>query len=531
MSQALLAATAQSPLVIIVGYGTGAVANAIAENPAKDVLVLRLPGDPEPCPLTKGRVASVSTTSDLRAMVLSAFGAHHDIPPLGGVHIVCDHPISPEASESRARLLPDLRVALKDQPQLYGNDIIDSFMGLYHASINAPRLLAAPFLGENFGIGGTTPVIAIGAGPSLRGHLPRLRALQERCILVSCDSAYPGLVAEGIFPHAVTPLERLRANATFMPPAAGTRTAFAGLPVCHPDALGPFGSRLLGVAGYDRVYDWMWPDNPNRVMTGSSTGVLAVSLAYAVTCGPIYLVGHDLATIDDLSHWSAAELATKQWKDMKKSAVFGSGYEDRLIPGNNGQMVHSIAWWDRFRHEIGLLARTFKRPIFNVNAFHRVGAVIEDTQVADLPDPDTLPLFTGPNWRPAKPERLETWRAKARMMPNDGRALISAMKTLRDDVAIERTRSSHLWNVGALVDRMSLVAGVSVENAPAIGYALRSTLFNNQALYHTELSRCRGPNRARWATMDGIDSLCSSLITAMHQLQPCLERIAHDCEA
>lgn len=526
MSQALLAATAQSPLVIVVGYGDGAVANAIAENPQKDVLILRLPGDPEACPLTRGRVARCSTTSEIRAMVLAAFGAHHDIPPLGGAHIVSDHPLGREATEARNRLLPDLRTALKDQPQLYGNDIIDSFMGLYHASLNAPRLLAAPFLGENFGVGGETPIISIGAGPSLRGHLSRLRELQERCILVACDSALPGLIAQGVIPHVVAPLERLRANATFMPPAADTRCAFAGLPVCHPDALGPFDTRLLGVAGYDRLYDWLWPDNQNRVMTGSSTGVLSFSVALALTRGPVYLVGHDLATIDDESHWSAAELATTQWKEMKKSTVFGGGYEDRLIPGNNGQMVRSIAWWDRFRHEIGLLIRNLKRQVFNVNAFHRVGAVIEGSESADLPDPDMLPLFTGPNWRPPNPDRLETWRAKARKLPYDGRSLLTAMRALREDVSHERRKASHAWNVGALVDRMSLVSGVSAENAPALGYALRSALFNNQALYHAELSRCRGPNRARWVTIDGVDSLCSSLITAMYQLQPCLERIS-----
>jgi len=530
MSKAMAAALCQAPLVIVVGYGDGQVANAIAENPQKDVLVVHLPGDPEECPLARGRIARCASTSDIRAMVLAAFGAHHDIPPLGGVSIIDDHPLPSETASSRERLLPDLRTALRDQPQLYGNDIIDSFMGLWHASLNAPRLLAAPFLGENFGVGGATPVIAIAAGPSLRGHLDRLRRLQDRCLLVACDSAFPGLIAAGVVPHVVTPLERLRANATFMPPAAGTRCGFAGLPVCHPDALVPFDSRVLGVAGYDRLYDWFWPDNQNRVMTGSSTGVLAVSIALALGTGPVYLVGHDLATIDDLSHWDAAELATKQWKSMKASAVYGSGYDDRLIPGNNGGTVRSIVWWDRFRHEIGLLARSLKRQVFNVNAFHRVGAVIENTSAADLPDPDSLPPFAGPNWRRPSLDRLAIWRAKARKLPEDGLSLARTVGELRHDIAIERRKAPHAWRINELVERMALTAGVSDENAPAMGYALRSALFNNQALYHVDLQRCQGANRARWLTMDGIDSLCSSLISALEQLMPCLERIAREAE-
>lgn len=313
-----------------------------------------------------------------------------------------------------------------------------------------------------------------------------------------------------------------------MPPAADTRCRYGGLPVCHPDALPPFGDHLIGVAGYDRLYDWLWPDNQNRVMTGSSTGVLAVSIAFALTRGPVYLVGHDLSTIDDESHWDAAELAGKQWKEMKKSASFSTGYEDRMIPGNNGQLVRSIAWWDRFRNEISLMCRALRRPVYNVNAFHRVGALIQDTLSADLPDPDALPLFPGPILVPAKPERLEIWRAKARKLPADGESMVKNMEGLRDGICVERRRPAHEWNVGALVDRMSLTAGVSDDNAPPIGYALRSALFNNQALYHADLLRCTGEKRARWLTMDGIDSLCSSLIAAMQQLQPCLERIARD---
>ncbi len=531
MSKALRAATSQSPLVLVIGYGDGRVANAIAENPQKDVIVIALPGDPPDCPLSRGRVARVGSNSEARAFTLAAFGQHPDIPQLGGAHIIDDHPLGEAATVARTELLPGLRLALCDQPQLYGNDIIDSFMGLYHASINAPRLLAAPFLGDNFAVAGTTPVVAIGAGPTLGRHLDRLAALQQRCLLVACDSALPGLLAAGVVPHLVTPLERLRANASFMPPAAGTRCGFAGLPVCHPDGLAPFGSQLVGVAGYDRLYDWLWPDCQNRVMTGSSTGVLAVSVAYALTRGPVYLVGHDLATIDDESHWNKADLAGKQWKDCKKSSAYGSGYEDRLIMGNNGELVRSIAWWDRFRNEISLTSRVLKREVYNVNAFHRVGALIEHTQSADLPDPDTLPLFLGPNFAPPNPQRLDIWRAKARKLPRDGESMVSALGTLRDDIAHERRKAAHAWNVGALVDRMSLTAGVSDDNAPPIGYALRSALFNNQALYHADLYRCNGPNRARWLTMDGVDSLCSSLIVAMQQLQPCLERIARGAEA
>ncbi len=526
MSKALVAAQSQSPLCLVMGYGDGQVANALAENPQKDVIVLALPGDPADCPLSRGRVARISSTSECRAFTLAAFGAHPDIPPLAGAHLIDDHPLSADAAEARDRLLPDLRLALKDQPQLYGNDIIDSFMGLYHAAKNAPTLLRAPFLGDNAGLCGDVPVISIAAGPTLKRHLPRLYDLQERALLISCDSALPGLIAAGIVPHLVAPLERLQDNARFMPPAAGTRCRYAGLPVCHPDALIPFGDHCLAVAGYDRLYDWFWPDQHFRVMTGSSTGVLTLSLSFAVGRGPIYLVGHDLSTIEEESHWDGAAAAGNQWKAMKQVSVYGHGYEDRWIPGNNGGIVRSIAWWDRFRHELGLLCRAMKRPVVNVNAFHRVGAVIEHTESADLPDPGSLPVFSGPDWRLPPIDRLGTWRAKAKQLPADVDGMLLSLETLRRDLTAERIKPAHTWNVGALVDRMSLTQGVSDANAPAFGYALRSALFNNQAVYHADLMRCQGPNRARWVTMDALDSLCASMESALTQLRPCLEEVS-----
>ena len=514
--------------MIVVGYGDGSVANAIAEKPAKDVYVIRLPGDPEEAPITRGHVAFIRTPEDCKPFVLQAFGSHQEIPCLGGCSVVDDHPISEEAAVARAAILPALRLALGDMPQLYGNDILDSFMGLYHAALNAPTLLPAATITDIAGRYGMTPAISIGAGPSLTRHLDELRELQDKCILVACDAVLPGLLKAGIQPHYVTPLERLGANAVFSQGAEDTRCVFAGLPVCHPDTLAPFRGRVLGVAGLDRVYDWLWPGDESRVriMTGSSTGVLSVSIALAVTMGPVYLVGHDLAKEGGVSHWGAAELATSDFRKMEQATVFGTGYERRLVPGNCGEMVESIAWWDRFRGEISLLCAALKmRKVINVAAHDRVGAVIPGALVAPLPDPATLETFYAP-LLPGHTGRLEAWRTRAKELPADGIRLYNALADLRNDVEAERGKPYPEWQIGALSDRMSLTAGVSEPNHQAFSYTLRSALHNEMARHHVDLSRTRDVQRAKWLTLDGIDSLAGALMTSLERLSPCLERIA-----
>ncbi len=528
MTTALEAATVCSPLVIVVGFGDGSVANAIAENPGKEVYVIRLLGDPEDCALTRGHVAHIRSPEDCKPFVLQAFGSHQDIPMLGGCCVVDDHPISEAAAKARAEILPTLRLALGDMPQLYGNDILDSFMGLYHASLNAPTLLPAATITDIAGRYGMTPAISIGAGPSLTRHLDEIRELQDKCILVACDAVLPGLLKHGIQPHYVTPLERLGGNSVFSQGAEGTRCVFAGLPVCHPDTLRPFGDRVLGVAGLDRVYDWLWPGDESRVriMTGSSTGVLSFSVALAVTMGPIYLVGHDLAKEGGVTHWGAAELATTDFAKMEKATIFGTGYERRLVPGNCGSPVESIAWWDRFRGEIALLCSALHmRRVVNVSAHDRIGAVIPGTVAAPLPDPATLETFYAP-LLPGHVGRLESWRDRAREMPADAGRLLEALGALRIDVEAERGKPYPEWKIGALSDRLSLSAGVSEPNREAFSYTLRSALHNEMARHHADLFRTKDVARAKWLTMDGLDSLSGALITAIERLMPCLERIA-----
>lgn len=530
MNSAFLAAAVQSPQVIVLGYGDGQVANAIAENPAKDVIVVRLPGDPPAaeCSLSRGGISAIERVEDCKPWVLQAFADHTQIPPLAGCVIVDDHPIGDEAARFRETIKAPLRLALSDQPQLYGNDILDSFMGIYHGALNAPALLPGPTLTDIAGGYGTAPAVAIGAGPSLKRHITELRDLQERVVLVACDAVLPGLLAEGIQPHFVTPLERLKANATFSVPARGTRCFFAGLPVCHPETLEPFEGRCLGVAGLDRLYGWLWPGEQSalRVMTGSSTGVLAVSIALAVTRGPVYLVGHDLAKESGQSHWKTDDIAAEDFKRMEKAGVFGAGYDKRLVPGNSGEPVESIDWWDRFRGEISLLTRSIGRRVVNVAAHDRIGAVIPGTETAPLPSPDSLPVL--PEWKLAanRPERLGAWRTRAKKMPADADRLMAHLNVLRMDVANERRKPVHEWNVGALSDRLTLSAGVSDDNAQAFGYLLRSALHNHLAMHHADLFRCQSPTRARWLTMDGVDMLAAGIVQALTKLKPCLERIA-----
>ena len=99
-------------------------------------------------------------------------------------------------------------------------------------------------------------------------------------------------------------------------------------------------------------------------------------------------MGHDLCKSEDASHWSGSDYSSKLWNESKSNTDTTdvlNGYEDRLIPGNNGSKVLSITWWDRFRQELSIQAASMKavnRAFINVNAHHKVGALIPEALAA-----------------------------------------------------------------------------------------------------------------------------------------------------
>ena len=544
------AANNQASLMLILGWGDGSVPRALLDDPLcrqKHLVIILFAGEEDAfarslagtdaIPWSDGnlRICIVRERADLQRLIVTNFNQHHDLPALAGADLVERHPLTPAAEALRSAVLPELHTLLADRPQAYGNDIIDSFMGLDHASSNARLILPAPTIGEMKGFFGATPIISIAAGPSVKRHLDQLRRLQDRCILVACDAVLHGLLDAGIDPHFVTPLERVDLIKPMLTRAGESRSIYAGLPVCPPEAVAAFGEgRTIGLSCGDRLYDWLTPEPTLRINTGLSTGTLSVSVACALGTGPVYLVGHDLAKDENASHWDGAGYAGNDWKRVKTSveedAPVLSGYEDRRIPGNGGGLVQSIAWWDRFRydiaHEAGLM-RAAGRVLHNVNAHDRIFAHIDHTGSDPLPDPDSLPPLAPWRLPERKPERYDSWAARARLLPEDSVLFRAHLADLQRDLATAKAGPPSGWDPAPFADRLDLTAAVSPGNRMAFAYVLRSAMHNSNAEMHLR-RRTASASRSRWLILESMQDLCSALDGALTTLHPELERIARE---
>jgi hypothetical protein len=532
-SESLAACRNLSSTLVVIGIGDGHVLQEIANDQrlaGKDIYALALADEVFPdVALPRLRRHHAADFVGAQQWMFECFAAHEDIVRLGGADFISDLPTSASATQLRAELLPRLTAGLADRPWALGNDINDTFMGLYHASRNAHALLSSPSLGQLCGGFGQTPVISIGAGPSVKEHLEVLKKLQDRAILVACDAVYPALCAQGIVAHFVTPLERLRQQADLVKAAQHTQTIFAGIPACHPETVAPFGDRTIYLHSMDKLYDWLAPKERLRCLAGSSTGVLSFLVAASLGRGPVYLVGHDLAKDEHgQTHFDGCDFAEKaQQEEVAKSGSFGAnGYETRMVPGNNGGMVESIMWWDTFRLEISTQAALVSGRVFNVNAHTGKYARIEHTLPAPLPDPDSLPRLPEIRVRQTEHDRYVDWKNRAMLLPEDCQRFIAGMGAYRADLRATWNRSPASWSLDDLLGRMSPAMNVSPGNADAFNYFLRSAVYNEQMYMCWRTRSLQSREQAFWHTMQSLDGLADALIKAATHVEPLLKEIA-----
>jgi hypothetical protein len=399
---------------VVIGIGTGEKSRSLAG--CERLVNIGFPGEsPEHLP---GHTYMVTEVGHASEVVSKAFHDHYAVVSLPALQFHDSHPIDEKNVPLRTAFCREFYMLLSRKPFDMGDDVIDGLQGAAHLAANAKYLLPAPMPHELTKL--DCPAIAVASGPSLSRSIDAIRALQDRCLIISCDSALDGLLKHGITPHIVTPFERVEEIKHESFSALSYSGIFAGNPAVHP-SIAPLFSQHIYMPGTDLLYLWAESPSEKLLFFGQSTGVLAVSVAMNVTTGPIYLVGHDLAFDGEKSHWGfVGDGVSVDKGTIDKGGVFEVG-------GYSGPVTTQY-WWDVFRREIENFASTHGN-IINVNELDGIGARIKHTLPGSLPKPDELPVFTMPAFPAPNIERLERFRAKVRQLPTDARSVLSRLAT------------------------------------------------------------------------------------------------------
>jgi uncharacterized Rossmann fold enzyme len=470
---------------VVMGVGDGAFIRSLIPL-YRRVSAICLPGE------TPVQIAAphffqfvVAGPENAGQVISTGFAHHRRIAELEATDFYGTHPIA-IAEDVRLAFSRRFYELLAQRPVSQGDDVIDGLQGAFHIAMHAHLLAPAPTPDELERL--SCPAIAIAPGPSLKDHLPALRALQSKCLLICADSALDGLLREGIAPHIVTPLERTRnvVDESFAA-ARYPSTVFAGSPAVHQDIAAKFTRHIL-IPGSDVLFTWAGCKREQLFFYGQSTGVLAATLATRMTTGPVYLVGHDLAFNERASHWDGVHAGVQIGENVERHAVMG----------NSGEMVASQYWWTVFCNELSDLARETGQ-IVNVNAVTGIGAKILHAKGATLPDPLSLEPFRMPLWPEPNHERAERFASLLRDLPGDVRRVLLKLSSSRlapGDIDFSKLCDS--------------------ENAEMLGYITRSILaqFGTQNL---------NGQSAQEATNDCADAVRNALRSCL----PIFERMAN----
>lgn len=468
---------------VIIGMGDGSLSHELANcGRYGRLLTVRLPGEAEVA--VPGGVFDANQ-HDPGAFVRDGWRDHHQMVSLATTDFFDRHPVS-VSEDVRAQFAVPCYQMLMGKPADFGDDILDGMQGAFHVAHTAKWILRGPHARDlpKF----TCPVIAIGSGPSLSRHIPALRALQNKCILVASNSALDGLLDNGITPHFATPMERDELCVKLCKRESYPGVIFAGKGVVHPDVARRF-NRHMWCPCTDVLYVWSGAQEDDLYFYGMSTGSMAVALATQLSAGTVYLAGHDLAYDAEKAHWSGSNAMPPDTCDV-------------MVLGHSGP-IRSNAFWNRLRGQIEIQTMAHEArglDVINLNTLDGIGAKIASTKSGSLPQPADLPDLVFPQWPEPNEGRIVAFRQKLHRLPSDvskALAKLSTTRPTRDDV-----------------DLAKLFDGSP--NMQMLAYVLRSML--GQFSYETYSSR-------------PVSVVCQAMAEAMRsvltQLMPMFEEMAH----
>jgi hypothetical protein len=140
------------------------------------------------------------------------------------------------------------------------------------------------------------PLIIVSAGPSLDRNIDQLRGLEDRCFILSVDTALRPLLHAGITPHAVITADPSEMNARHIVGVMPESTYLIAEQAVQPDALESAGKRFLfGLGLFPDALFAKFGFGKTRLEAWGSVATTALDLACRMGANPIIFAGQDFA--------------------------------------------------------------------------------------------------------------------------------------------------------------------------------------------------------------------------------------------
>jgi hypothetical protein len=346
--------------------------------------------------------------------------------------------------------LPSLVEAWVDDSVI--DDVADNFLQMGDCCLDGMQaaywlmkqreLLACPLV-ERIS---DAPAIICGSGPSLDAMLPAIKSLQDRAIIVCAHSTLNLLVRAGITPHVCCPSERVQ-YASQIYCDVPRETWYAGLPIV-PHDYKKFQRHMLAMSSTP-VFRWAGQMGP---FGGSTSGIMAATVAHTLTSGKLYLCGYDMVS-GHATHYAGREM--------------GATTEALCA---DGVMRKTNQLYLRTRNEL-----SFALGDAHVYQCAPQGLALDGkgSMAGCLPNPHILPIITFNPTGTGNRERVADFEAKIRSLRAEWPSIVERVKnvkTLEDCAAKAISSDEHEPLMSYIL--YSLYAQLSIERRLGRGDAI-----------------------------------------------------------
>jgi hypothetical protein len=210
--------------------------------------------------------------------------------------------------------------------------------------------------GRLFGKLKNRPLVIVSAGPSLDLNVQYLRGAEDRCFILSVDTALRPLLAAGVTPHAVIAADPGELNARHVTGVVPQSVYMIAEQAVHPAALAAASRRFLFGLG-------LFPDplfaefgfGKSSLEVWGSVATAALDLACRMGANPVIFVGQDFAF-----SWGREYARHTIFHNNPFSPELGGPLEELDIWGNPVRTTENlIAYRDFFIRKIATQSQTW----------------------------------------------------------------------------------------------------------------------------------------------------------------------------
>ena len=255
--------------------------------------------------------------------------------------------------------------AIKQTIINFGNDTIDTLIGIEHHINNLPLMLTSPHFAQLKNKKNSDIAIIVSTGPSLTKQLPLLKKIAPFATLISVDASLPILAQYDIKPDFVTSLERVEATAKFFistPKQFQKDIIMLHASLQHEKVLkNSYGKKILPMRPF-RYTRYFGLHKYGYLGIGMSAANMAYELAYLMKYKTIVLIGQDLAYAEDGSSHTKGHVFGEKQIPHNETDEFVIKY------GGNGK-IKTTKVWNMFRNFFEKdIEDTKKHGIITINA-------------------------------------------------------------------------------------------------------------------------------------------------------------------